>query len=175
MKSFDNNPFSANFHYTTKSSHPATLLVAEDVLPILNKRLLEKRCGLNAYLRFLVYKSRYLLEESSLPPSLTLTTRYQACGQSLQCVNFRVSPVVWHLLKLIARAHGISICLAFSILLMMDHQGEPDRVLTPSRRSEPLDDIFSVKYTEKMNLGTSRVTRETNFITNWLAYLKQRW
>ena len=137
--------------------HPATLLVSPSLLSALKTRLRAENMHMSSYIRFLVCKFRFLTADYNFPESsVMLTTRYQETGLALERVNFRVDPAVWHALKLLARAFGISICLAFSILLLLDAE-DYDGVLTERRPKFPCDQIYQMEYSEIM-----QIHRETN-------------
>ena len=51
--------------------------------------------------------------------SSRLTANYQAPGLDLIRIDFRIAPEHWHLLKLLARSRGCSICKLFVFLILL--------------------------------------------------------
>jgi len=159
MKTPDNSEISNELLFSARSKQSVTLLLNPELLPALERYLARERMNLNRYLWILVRKFRFLSTNSPLPESRSLATLYQAKGQLLKPVNFKVEPLIWHSLKLIARAHGISICLAFVWLFMKDME-ETERVPTSNLDGTNYDIIWELEQSEKMQVSERKNRRK---------------
>ena len=144
--------------------HPATLLIASKLLPVLEKRMLVKNLSLNLYIGYLLKNFLSLNRDASFPFSPHLRTRYQDHDQDLIMVNFRVDPEFWHALKLFARSRGISICMLFAYLLAMESRRN-ERAITPKRVRHRHGEIFLIYYEERMDIQINQNQKITQLAT----------
>ena len=77
------------------------------------------------YIAFLL--GRFFPDENSVDfPAChdRVTTSYQEDELNLRRLNFRIAPELWLILKMLARAAGLSICHLFTVLLKMDIEAQ---------------------------------------------------
>ena len=141
-----------------RTKHSATLLIGEQLLHDLQTRLQEKKVNMNKYLYVLIQQFPYFQKTSEMPISQNLTTAYQKKGQSLHRLNFKVEPIIWHSLKSIARAHGISICLAFITLFLLDLQEKEGVPTIPADRPRHIY-YRGIEFRENTNTKTGENKR----------------
>ena len=108
----------------------STLLVPAYLVPVLKEKLAENRCTLPTYLRRLLRGFRRLTLDKSLPESYKCNCQYQEEGLRLKRVNFRPDHESWLELGIIARAHGVSRCFLFTLLLILDSMHVEEAVMS---------------------------------------------
>lgn len=101
-----------------------------------------------------------------------LTVRYQPSDATLQKLNFRVRPVIWHQLGCYARVLGVSRCFAF-VLLLREHlrrqsEGTPAKLPKYQRHYLLYYDLV------RISAGTTTIVRRRKFIDNALEYRMKR-
>ena len=148
----------------------STLLVPDDLSRALEVFQLERGWTMGELLFFLVEKYRMVVAQQKLSlDHQKLTTQYQVEGLSLQRVDFRVDPVVWHILKCMARAYGISICKFFVFLLVRELSGvneEFSGVPTKNAVPEEIKDIYYIIFYDELQLRYRRNTRKLEIKQN---------
>jgi len=142
----------------------STLLVPDDLMAALDVILEQRDFSMGEYLAFLAEKYGMTAGQKKLPVDhQKLTTQYQEEGLSLERQDFRVDPRVWHVLKCMARAHGMSICKFFVILLVLELSSEKEGffgVPTINALPEEMKSIYYILFYEELRIEQQKNTRE---------------
>lgn len=99
---------------------PSTLLVSRERYVAFQELLERKGARVQALLRSMLIRHRYLVRQGLIPASNRVKTRYQpTCGDYVR-VSFRPYERDWMELGQLAGAHGLSRCLFFDYLLTLE-------------------------------------------------------
>ncbi len=106
-----------------------TLLLPAVLFDKLNERLISHGVDLENYIKILLVTFSSDFHEGNLIPQNSLTTVYQIQQQNLVPIFTRISADVWQSLRILARGLGISMCLLFTRLLLLDLTSKPGKII----------------------------------------------